>query len=233
MNEQESLSALERKLFEIDLLTAREEVKLKDIMEFLPGWIHLNRKQDFALTGLSSNMETDWEVSSEEAQKAGMLLINQRIHSETARQVVPVLHQFYENADINQVFAFFQYIRSRPDQPYRWYYTVSKIFNKLDCTISQSVPVLKISPFLNKAEDMLGHNQFLNKNFYKFQSLTKREKEILRMVASGNTNKQISDQLFLAELTVKTHRQNINKKLNISKINEYIEYASIFGLFNS
>lgn len=48
------------------------------------------------------------------------------------------------------------------------------------------------------------------------QSLTNREKEILSLVAKGLSNKEISEKLFVSELTVKTHLKNIFKKLNVS-----------------
>jgi LuxR family transcriptional regulator of csgAB operon len=46
--------------------------------------------------------------------------------------------------------------------------------------------------------------------------LTAREAEILAVVASGATNEQISDRLFLSRHTVKTHVYNIFKKINVT-----------------
>lgn len=47
-------------------------------------------------------------------------------------------------------------------------------------------------------------------------SLTPREKQILRMIASGATNNDIGDKLFISLSTVKTHIYNIYKKINVS-----------------
>ncbi|MGH7800917.1 MAG: LuxR C-terminal-related transcriptional regulator [Thermodesulfobacteriota bacterium] len=46
--------------------------------------------------------------------------------------------------------------------------------------------------------------------------LTKREKEIIQLVAKGNSNKGISKKLSIREQTVKNHLQNIFHKLGIS-----------------
>lgn len=43
--------------------------------------------------------------------------------------------------------------------------------------------------------------------------LTKREKEIIALIAAGKTTKDIARLLFLSELTIKTHRKNISEKL--------------------
>lgn len=47
------------------------------------------------------------------------------------------------------------------------------------------------------------------------QSLSEREKEIIRCVVKGLTNKQIADELFISVHTVITHRRNIAQKLQI------------------
>jgi len=45
--------------------------------------------------------------------------------------------------------------------------------------------------------------------------LTAREKEILKCVAGGLKNREIADQLFISEKTVKTHMNNIFRKLDV------------------
>jgi DNA-binding NarL/FixJ family response regulator len=52
--------------------------------------------------------------------------------------------------------------------------------------------------------------------------LSKREKEILDLVANGNSNKDIADTLFISEKTVRTHLHNIFRKLDISKRTEAV-----------
>jgi DNA-binding NarL/FixJ family response regulator len=49
-------------------------------------------------------------------------------------------------------------------------------------------------------------------------TLTVREKEILKHVASGSTNKEIGEKLFIALSTVKTHRVNIMTKLDVHDV---------------
>ena len=45
-------------------------------------------------------------------------------------------------------------------------------------------------------------------------TLTPRETEVLQLVAAGNTNAQVAQQLFISETTVKTHLKHIYRKLN-------------------
>ena len=48
------------------------------------------------------------------------------------------------------------------------------------------------------------------------QTLTNREEEVLRLVATGASNKEISQQLFISELTVKMHLASIFRKLQVN-----------------
>lgn len=56
--------------------------------------------------------------------------------------------------------------------------------------------------------------------------LTKREKEIISLIAIGKTSKEIAEVLFVAELTIKTHRKNIGKKLGTKNVANLISKMS-------
>lgn len=55
--------------------------------------------------------------------------------------------------------------------------------------------------------------------------LTKREKDILKLVAEGFTNNQIAQQLFISIDTVDTHRKNLYTKLKINNTALLVRYA--------
>jgi DNA-binding NarL/FixJ family response regulator len=59
-------------------------------------------------------------------------------------------------------------------------------------------------------------------NFTDGLRLTKREKEIIELLSHGMKNKEIAQQLFLSEHTVKTHRKNIVEKLGAEGVNDLI-----------
>lgn len=58
-------------------------------------------------------------------------------------------------------------------------------------------------------------------------TLSNREKDIVKLLAKGMSNKEISDQLFISPHTVTTHRKNITRKLNIKSVAGLIVYAII------
>lgn len=68
-----------------------------------------------------------------------------------------------------------------------------------------------------------------NSDFQRIESLTKREYEVLILIAEGLNNKDIADKLYISEKTVKNHVSSIFKKLDV---NDRIQ-AAIFAFKNN
>lgn len=66
-------------------------------------------------------------------------------------------------------------------------------------------------------------------DYAKIESLTKREYEVLTLIAGGLNNREIANKLFISEKTVKNHVSNIFKKL---EVNDRIQ-AAIFAFKNN
>lgn len=60
--------------------------------------------------------------------------------------------------------------------------------------------------------------------------LTGRELEVLRLVARGQTNREVAERLFLSVRTVETHRARLQRKLGFSRRSDLVEYALERGL---
>ncbi|MDX1777246.1 MAG: response regulator transcription factor [Thermodesulfobacteriota bacterium] len=60
--------------------------------------------------------------------------------------------------------------------------------------------------------------------------LTTREREILQLIAEGNSSKKIAELLFISPKTVETHRTHIMDKLNIHNRTGLVKYAIRKGI---
>ena len=63
--------------------------------------------------------------------------------------------------------------------------------------------------------------------------LTKREVEILRLVAEGHSNAQLAKMLWVTEQTVKFHLSNIYRKLDVANRTEASRWAQLNGLLSA
>lgn len=64
-----------------------------------------------------------------------------------------------------------------------------------------------------------------------YEALSSREREILRLIAKGRTNKQIAEELSLSVRTVERHRSSIMNKIGLQNRAELVAYAVRQGLF--
>ena len=72
-------------------------------------------------------------------------------------------------------------------------------------------------------------NTHPDKQYIKNQ-LTKREIEILHLLAEAKSNKEIGKMLFISDKTVVVHRKNIMRKFNVNSILQLIKSANEIGL---
>ncbi|MDH4219427.1 MAG: response regulator transcription factor [Candidatus Aminicenantes bacterium] len=79
-----------------------------------------------------------------------------------------------------------------------------------------------ISPHLS--EELLNSWAQIRGRFGK-TDLTNREREVLKLIAEGKSNKEIATVLFISVHTVERHRANIMSKLNLKKTADLVKYA--------
>lgn len=63
-----------------------------------------------------------------------------------------------------------------------------------------------------------------------FTLLTNREREILKLIAEGKSNEEVARLLWISPRTVKVHRANLMKKLDVHRVADLVKYALKAGL---
>lgn len=93
---------------------------------------------------------------------------------------------------------------------------------------------------ITSSKTILMHNfvQFITKmglinNEKDSGSISERESDVLRLVALGYTNNEISERLFISVHTVMTHRKNITRKLGIKTVAGLTVYSILNKLVES
>ncbi|WP_367990320.1 LuxR C-terminal-related transcriptional regulator [Vibrio sp. NTOU-M3] len=82
-----------------------------------------------------------------------------------------------------------------------------------------------VNKLLDHYEANLKPKQLKKSNVASPSSLTKRERQVLKALSESESNSQLADSLFISEHTVKTHLNNIFKKINVSNKLEALDWS--------
>lgn len=173
--------------------------------------------------------------SPEEINEMGEAYYDKFFLPEETKLIIPQTIEFCKRGDHSEIFSFFQQVRTGTKMEPKWHYTVCKFLR--DDTLSNNPKIILISNpvsgmgyMVNKVNNLLDENVYITKNYKKFALLTKREKEVISLVADGKSTNDIADLLFISPHTVSTHRKNIANKLGITTFSELLKFAKAFEL---
>jgi DNA-binding CsgD family transcriptional regulator len=93
-----------------------------------------------------------------------------------------------------------------------------KLTKKKEVLVVKEVPVPFSQPFA------------LNEERLKHLGITKRELEILELIAKGMSNREIAEKLFVSENTVKTHSSRLFDKLSARRRTQAVQIGKEMGL---
>ncbi len=225
--EKEALSQSSVNFAYCSLLESEGIVTLDELSELIPGFVHINSLRTHGLEYLSRRGLEIFEKSNDEIKKGGRELLLS-ISDKKSQEIFKVKNRFLAG-NVGRTYSHFQRLCYREKNiPYTLFYTSSKLYKTRDAIVSFSQPLhlLQNDSFL---KDIVEERfVFFNKNFHRYQSLTKRECEILKLIADGDCNKTISDKLCISIHTVKTHRKNICRKLETGRLIDLVKFAQVF-----
>lgn len=155
----------------------------------------------------------------------------QSVHPQTFKSINEFLPAFYETAKTSDTLSFVQHFKKHGDTDFTPVISITKpsILPKGEL-LWISIPAEKLADSSKKMEQVVKMDEFKLKHFKRFQSLTGREIEILKLLANGYNNPKIADKLFLSRSTIETHRKNIKKKLDLNSLRDLMRYAFAFDL---
>ena len=93
-----------------------------------------------------------------------------------------------------------------------------KLTRKQEVVVVKEVPVAISEPFV------------ANEARIRDLGITKRELEILELIANGMSNREIAEKLFVSENTVKTHSSRLLDKLSAKRRTQAVQIAKEIGL---
>ena len=95
---------------------------------------------------------------------------------------------------------------------------------------SDDVLLSAIRNAIERSKTALGREAEMQVLRDRYASLTRREREVMALVASGLLNKQVGGELGISEITVKAHRGQVMQKMKADSFAELVKMAARLGL---
>ena len=134
----------------------------------------------------------------------------------------------------NLTFTVMLRLRPRGDDNYRWMYGNSIVLDRYDNGHPKTslTVIVEITDSMHTENQLVYALQRINrlKNEIKCRSLTTREKEVLKHIVTGYTDKEISEKLCISIATAKTHRNRVIRKLGFRNSASLAAFAAGCGL---
>jgi DNA-binding CsgD family transcriptional regulator len=209
--------------------------EIKSIEKNLPAMIIIHDIRDSTVVYMSEMALQGLGVNLKELIDMGLEYHERFFNAEDAKDYVPKILGLLERNNDDEIVSFFQQVRQMPNLEWAWFLSSIKILlrdkdNKPVLTLTTSIPVDAQHHIAAKSQRILDENNFLRKNIQIFSKLSSREKEVLKLLALGHSSPEISEILFISDMTATTHRRNIKEKLQAKSQYDYIRFAHAFDL---
>lgn len=79
---------------------------------------------------------------------------------------------------------------------------------------------------LNRSYAALGDAEYMRALRHSYASLSRREREVMALIAAGRLNKQVGGELGISEITVKAHRGKMMRKMKAHSLPELVRMAA-------
>jgi len=233
---------LERKILQLkssENELIKNNIKLKesllfseDILNNINVVIQINDLETLEIIWANDTTQKLLGYSAEEIYQMGsMNFVKKHYHPDDIETFMKCIEFFRENKG-NNFYAIYR-VKNKKGKWVVFYSNRSVFKRNRDKTVKYILGVsVNITEPLNtgrQLEDLLKENIRL-KNEIIIHSLTKREKQVLQLIARGNTCKKVAKILEISYYTVDTHRKRIAKKIGSNNIASMTRFAVENGL---
>ncbi|MDV3753347.1 LuxR C-terminal-related transcriptional regulator [Elizabethkingia anophelis] len=236
-----------------EMLTQFFLEKIAHIKDYAIGpffWM-ISSYHSMKVVNVSENIESFTPLSRAQWVSGANEEIHTVIHPEDFKYwlaAAAFIQQMYMNMEPEhrENIKFNIYARvQNPEKEYRWvlvhYFFHLDSSGIIDSNMSilydlshlqiNSMPLLSVIDFSNKEVQYFKHvDQQIKKVTTNKLSVTKREQEVLKLVAEGYNTTEISDLLFISSHTVENHKKNLRRKTDTKSLAELVAYAIKYNL---
>jgi len=198
----------------------------EQINDFIPFSIHINKRYGLDIIYANNQLKNKGYEIDKLIKNGGDYLA--QISCPTLLQIAKKKTEIFGlTDDSNSICSYLQNLKIHDDKKYvhsnklilddDLYFNISSFNDDLGI----------IGKVFKNIFEPIKNNQII---WQYFLTLTKQEKEIMKLLADGKSNNDVSEILNISSHTVHSHRRNIYKKLNINKTSQLVRFAIVLEL---
>lgn len=229
-SELESIRLQELNLIALEKKLKKGELKFEELGDFMQdkSFVAINNGATLTVEKLSMHTKLQNSLNYYPSEVPVGKAFDY-VKKEDLIRLVPRFINFFKSHDLHSVCTDFEGFREmQRGGNYNTLMISAKIYNNKLLKINS--PIKNLGTIAPKIEKALELDAFMRKSYEKFASLSKSEKEVLQLLASGYSNQEIADRKFISVTTVQTHRRNLKKKLYVKHFRDLLRFAQAFDL---
>lgn len=225
--EKEAIDFDQYQIFRLARLASKDWELFEEISQFVNFSVYFNDRQTLDMTYANKKVEEILDLDTESILDRGYDLILEISDKSVLAHTSSLISSYDLENNPNKLCSFPQRVNLKGQD--EWLFTHKLIFDEvayLNCgyTIQE---IGKPGELISKILDEV----FVERDGWsKYNALQNRELEIMQLMAQGFTSKELSEILFISEHTVKTHRKNIYKKLDVKNLADLIRFVQAFEM---
>ncbi len=228
-------SVNQQQLFTLERSINKGTFAVEEIADHLPGNVLVTDLNRSTITYMNKCGCNILKQSVEELSNLGPAYFYHFFIPEESSVILQTYLKMQHRQDADEIYSFMHQVRAINDKSYKWYFATAKLLFSSQETLSSKILLIvnevnSLGSIAHKLNKVLDESDWMKKNFNRFCTLTKREKEIIKLLVNGKSNRQVGDALLITLLTVKTHRRNIADKLDACNFAQLYKFALTFGL---
>jgi DNA-binding CsgD family transcriptional regulator len=225
-SEKEFFTQNEHFTFKLRNLYLENKVQFYQLADYLPNPIYINKKENFDYIYFSELFLSYGKEIENLFEFGGKYLpmISEPFLLEKAKKKA---QDFQKKNDYDAICNYLQCISLNKKMTH--YFTNKSLIND-DITLNTTLFPGQIDALSKLFHSIIPDHKDCLLFWQRFQSLTKQEKVIVRLIGKGMNNIDIGDLLHISKHTVITHRKNIYRKLDATSVIDIVRFSLALDL---
>lgn len=197
-----------------------------ELSKGIPSFIFLNSSINFEFLAIDFKLK-EHATSFTNANQENIL--KEFISEKCLEKVSNKYLKYLDTNEFQKPLSFIQKIDNIKTCKSELYYIRGKVIENRKI-VSIAIPLQGMNLFNHDGDKLYQNSVFINKNFEKYNTITKTELLVCKYLCKGLSLKKISLLLQKSEHTIKNHKNNLYKKMEVTNFFDFYNFSHKFKI---